>query len=703
MERTRILRAVVLGAAALMILSGCGGDDGSPAGPGIPPGQEIFISDPAPEDIMSVTFTYEDDTVHTRDVPVNQMLLMFDPDVTAAQAASTLETMVADLTAYSLALVGQMPRVGIYQLEIINDAADPADAIDVLDTVIDLLLAYPRVADISYNELLEEHFAENDDDNTEMIGLDRAAYGMIDYFQAIPAFDAVLGAAALSPIKVAVIDTGIDLDTDQFDDIQGHEGGFEYLDVGFPDNDPADWHLRKHGTAVASIIAADNGDGVANGIALRVLGDKLSLFVANIHTAGDVIHLARTIAAVEIAVQRGARIVNLSLGSNDDGRTPRWLTRLQDQYMRIFTAPGAEDVLFVCAASNDRLNLDGNGAPDGLPAPNCLTVGGLNSSLWEVIYTDSARGPGIDIAAPATQVGVCCFGYDEFFWRRHYMDGNSFAAPIVSSIAAIVLSIEPTLSGSDLKDFMTDPNNTYPAPEDVGGVRPALLKTAGTALLEMGSPANDANSLLDAFFGMDDNVCDPPGHVVNRMVGEVAFEVAGPGYAQSHSLGADDLVYDALGQNFGLIQPGSFVVNFARGSEIVNIGIDREFELGRTYTIPADGGFLMTAGNPDGNYLGFGEGGTLTFSACEIATRAVPLDYFDDGFGIDRYVFIEIQGTLTGGVAVGIINSDPPQEDVTYTTSGSFTTGFIMLAPNTATIDHLEEVCLGGYRYTGGE
>jgi len=689
---------LVLTGFMILGLSGCGSDDPSPSGPGVPADQEVSYADPDPADIMSCEFEYEDGTFHTREVPVDQILLMFEAGVDADAADASLAAMVADLADYDLRVVGRLPRVGIYQLEIDNPSPAPNTAIALLNLVIDLLEAYDGVAHATYNELLEMRFAENDDDNTEITGYDRAAYGMIDYFQAIPVFDEVLSPGALNPVKVAIIDSGIDLDTGQFDDIQSYAGGLDYLDLAAPDNEPRDFHLQKHGTAIAGILAADDGDGIVNGVALRVLGERLSLFVANTHIVGNFYNAARTLAATEIAIQRGARIVNISQGRHDDGATPRWLRRQMAQWERVFTGPGAEDVLFVCAAPNMNFHLDGNDAPSGVDAPNVLTVGGLTSNVWDMIFTQSARGPSVDIAAPATRVGVCCFGYDEFFWERRFLDGNSFAAPMVASIAAIVASIDPALDGAGLADWLTDPNHTYPAPEDVGGVRPVLLKTAGTALLASGA-SSVADDLMDAFFHLPDDICDPPGHVINRMVGEVSFQLEGPTYANSYAMDADDLVYGALGQNYGLIQPGSFVVNFAAGGDIVNIGIDRDFELGRSYSIPGDGDILMSAGAAEGRYTGFGEGGTLTFSACEITGRSLPLDHFDDGEGIDRFVFIEVQGTFVGGLANGFIDTDPPQDDVTYTTSGAFTTGFLMLAPDAATIEHLETGCTGGYRH----
>jgi len=689
---------VFVGCVLLVLrLLGCGSDE-DPTKPGTSGDQTISCADPQPEFVMTASFLHDDGIPYTREVVVNQILLMFAADVSAQTARTTVAAMVADQAANGLTLVGQMPRVGMYQFEINNAEADPEAAVAVLEAVITVLSGYPDVEQVSYNELLEARFAENEDDNTDISEYNRAAHGMIDYYQAIPVFDAILSHTNLNPVKVAILDSGIDLETGQFDEIQSFEGGFEYLDLAAPEAAPMDIQLDKHGTAVASIVAADNGDGIVNGIALRVLGDNLSLFVVN-NYGGGLIHQARMVAAVEEAVAHGARIVNISQGRNSGGRTPRWLRNLQDQFMRIFTAPGSQDILFVCAASNDRLELDGNDAPAGLPAPNVITVGGLLSSIWDAIYPETARGPGIDIAAPATEVGVCCGGNVGYGWGRRHLSGNSFAAPIVSAIAAIVLSIDPGLSGAELKDFLIDPDHTYPAPEEVGGRRPALLKTAGTAWLELGAPSNPANDVLDCLYGFNDDLCDPPGHVINRLVGAIDFSVAGPSYERSHSLSGLDLHYTIAGYNFGIIQEGSFVVNLANGDEILNIAIDETFELGRTYTIPADGGFQLGAGGAAGDYTGFGTAGSLTFSACEITGRSVPLDNFVVGEGLDVWEFIEVAGTLTGGVAVGAIASDPPLDDVTYTTSGSFTTAFLLLGPGRTLEDYLEEACLGGYRY----
>ncbi len=690
----RHLWVFLLGYAVVALVSGgC-----SSASPDVDPPSEIFITDPQPRHIMEVTFELPHGS-GAREVPVSQMLVMFEQGVAQSAAERTIQDMARDLSSIGLALVGQIPLLGIYQIEIENEHPDAVSAIAALDAAIEEVQGYPGVETVSYNELLDAYFAENEDDNTEVTGADRGAFATVDYYQAIPVFDEVLRTLVLNPVKVGIVDSGILLDTGQFDEIQSSAGRFEYLDVGYPDLGPTDIHPQLHGTAVAGIIAADNGDGVTNGIALRVLGDRLSVFVANAHVVGNLFHMARAIAGAQAAVERGARLVNFSLGFSDGGSITSTLSRIQGQFTRLFEADTSTDVLFIAAASNDRLEINGNAAPAGLWAPNLITVGGVSSSVFNTLYADTARGLGIDLAAPATRVPVCCLGNAAVGYSRYYLNGNSFGAPIVTSIAAIVLSIDPSMSGAQLKSFLTDEDNVYPAPSDVSGIRPALLKTVGNAILQRSSASTSAASIMDVILGIHDNLADPSGHMINRMVGRVDFTVSGPNYTRHHVLQSTDLVFLADGANFGILGPDYIEVNLRSGSENVSVGVDANFQIGRTYNMLGEAGFLLFAGGASGEFVGTAIAGSIRFTECELTTRSLPLNHFDTGEGIDRFAFIEIAGVLQGGVAQGGIGEEP----ATYNVSGSFTQGFMLWDVGDATRAYLEEACEGGYLYGSAE
>lgn len=659
--------------------------------------EEISTKDPDPSDIMNVTFTYEDGSTHSRELPVNQMVLMFEEGVTPAEAKGVLNNMVNSMSGVGLTVVGQIPALGIYQLEIQNNATDPQDAIETLDSVIEALAGYERIDTVTYNELMEPYFVENDDDNSSFREEERCAFSVIDYYQAIPIFDEVISNVMLNPVTVAIIDSGLWLGSGQFDEIRPR-----IYNLDAPGVDPIDYHPYKHGTCVASIIAGDNGDGRTNGIALRVLGNNLSLMVGKATIFGEDVHMHWVLADARRAVEEGARIVNFSVGKHDEGRTPQWLIRLQNQFMRLFTDSASQNVLFVAAVSNDGFELNNNDCPAGLPADNLITVGGVESCNFEEKYSLSSTGPGIDIAAPATRIPACCLGDDLVGPISTTVEGNSFAAPIVTSIAAIILSIDPDLTGAQLKEFLTDEDHVWPAPEDVGGKRPALIKTVGSALLANTS-SSAIDTIMDAFGGIIDDIPDPSGHMVNRLCGEIDFTVSGPGYSQSHHLNATDLAFSVAQTNFGIIGNHLTVFNMSQGSDTVQGFADSGFRLNQEYPIYDGGpnGVTVSAGAPAGDYIGTeGLSGSFMYTECELTTRSLPLDWFAPVSGPHQLVFIEAAGVLNPSTVNGFVESGGEiQRDVIYNVSGSFTMAFMLIYPDSDTLAHLEEVCEGGYEY----
>ncbi len=661
----------------------------------------IFTKDPDPEYIKEITFVDDNGTTRTRNIPVNQVMVMLAEGVSADQASGILKNMEKNLQSTGLKLVGQVPDLGIYQFEIDNKATDPQEAIALLDTVVETLQDYEGVDTVSYNELLESRFVENDDDNCKYNGDDRCPFAVIDYYQAIPIFDKVLQQTVFNDVTVAVIDSGLWAECGQFDDILPRT---RFSDQSPENPDFYDFHPRKHGTTVSSIIAADNGDGQNNGIASRILGDKLHLILGDAHIILNLYSAARAISSTRRAIELGARIVNYSIGQGAGGMATRDLTRMQNEFMRLFTAPASENVLFVASASNDRLVLNNNDAPAGLPAPNLITVGGLESCHLNMRYAMSATGPGIDIAAPATHIPLCCVGDAVVGPSPIFEEGNSFAAPIVSAIAAIVLSIHPEFTGAELKNFLTDENHVWPAPEEVGGKRVALLKTVGSAILEYAPSSSAVDAIMDCFGGRSDGIPDPSGHMANRLCGEAEFSVVGPGYSQQHSMGATDLSFSASGGNFGIIGNNFAVFNFTGGDDVISGFVNSGLRLNQVYSITRGGpnGFAIQAGAAGGGtYRGSSESGTFTFTKCELTTRSLPLDWFSPSNpGSDQLVFIEMAGTLGPSAAVGdIARGGEVERDVTYSVEGSFTTAFSLLSPDNETLEYLEQVCVGGYEH----
>lgn len=171
-----------------------------------------------------------------------------------------------------------------------------------------------------------------------------------------------------------------------------------------------------HGTHVAGIVGARSGNGrggrgVAPGaslLAVRVLG-------ADGYGYDDWIA-----AGIVWAANNGANVINLSLGSPDQSEVIR-------RALAYATGRGA---LVVCAAGNS-----GTTAPDYPSAyPDCLSVAASDS--LDRLASWSNRGATVDITAPGVDIWSTCIRGAEYC----AMSGTSMAAPVVSGVAALVIS-----------------------------------------------------------------------------------------------------------------------------------------------------------------------------------------------------------------------------------------------------------------------
>jgi hypothetical protein len=687
---TFIVTAVFLGTACPW---GCGGGGEERDDP------TATASFPRPESIMEVTLSDTDGSLKTVRLPVDQLVVLFDQAVSASQAEDTLGRMIADQAGVGLRLVGRIPSLRIYQLELDNPETEPQAAVTLLDGLSEAIEGYDSVTSATYNSVYSLDIAENDDDNCDIDGRSRSAHAAVDYYQAIPVLEAIIPLLPLAPVTVGVVDSGIDLTTGQFDHIQ--EGGrFALASAESPAPVAADLNARRHGTAVAAIIAADNGDGVGNGIALRVLGDRLRLVVAApVASTGDAL-LMSILANTKKVVTHGASIVNLSLGDHTRRNIFSSLAGARDAFLRL--AQGSPQVLFVVSAPNEAgLTVDGNCAPAGLRAANILTVGGIDGYDFSV-FANSAVAPGIDLAAPAVEVPTCCGPGNV----RTTGTGNSFATPIATSIAAIVRSFAPAMTGAELKTFLTAEANTYPAPVAVGGRRPALLLSVGNAILRYAVPGAEVRALIDFHNTLPpDGLADSPGLMISRLFSRADFSVSGPGYARRHTQEPGDTdpstITSATANS--ITGAGQVQLWFAQDNEILKVDLG-SFQIGSGYPIRSSAGsrntMLVMAGSSAGErYTGSGTTGTLTFDECEITTRSLPLDSFTIG-NTEGLIAVEVSGRIEGVSALGGIATNPIQQDVTYQIEASFTKCFALSAPDPALLRMIEASCLGGYQWS---
>ncbi len=234
-------------------------------------------------------------------------------------------------------------------------------------------------------------------------------------------------------ITVAVIDSGTDASHDQ---LSGTVlSGFDFLG-----NSPGgNTDCVSHGTAVASIIAAQRVQGVGfQGIApgARILPVRVSDREVDDegNARGETVSAAKFAQAIRYAVDQGAKVVNLSIVLYEDNGAVRAAVR--DALAR--------NVVLVASVGNRH---DDNGGPDPTPYPaaydGVIGVGAIAEDGSRV--EKSQIGRYVDLVAPGGAVLAATRVRGHAFW-----DGTSFAAPFVSGTAALVRAAHPELSASEV-------------------------------------------------------------------------------------------------------------------------------------------------------------------------------------------------------------------------------------------------------------
>jgi len=199
----------------------------------------------------------------------------------------------------------------------------------------------------------------------------------------------------------------------------------------------ADEDAVLHGSAVASIIAGE--DAAARGVAPGV--DVISIKVMPDSGSGDAFTLAKGIIE---AVDRGANIINMSLGGQSDSFV-----------VRDAVAYAVErGVLLVAAAGND--------AVSGVIYParyeDVMAVAAVDFRNEHLYFSN--RGPEVDIAAPGAGVAVSVRDDDSAV----LFSGTSAAAPFIAGAAAAIWSLDRDLSPDAVRNLLVDYSNDVGAP-----------------------------------------------------------------------------------------------------------------------------------------------------------------------------------------------------------------------------------------------
>ena len=274
-------------------------------------------------------------------------------------------------------------------------------------------------------------------------------YGAQWYLPYVRAFDFWAEPPPLPPVLVAVVDSGIDASHPEF---QGRiEAARSFV------SSPATVDKFGHGTMVAGEIAAavNNEQGIAGA------GFPVKLLIAKVAGVDGSISLEAEARAIRWAVDRGARVINLSLGGPRNPRDPARDTYSELERAAIDYAT-RRGVVVVAAAGNCEFICPYPYASYPAALPHVLGVSALARegttpafSNRDRVYNDlAAPGKGVISTFPLALSDPFCShpGYSNCADTPEYRrgEGTSFSSPLAAAAAGVVRSARAELAPSQV-------------------------------------------------------------------------------------------------------------------------------------------------------------------------------------------------------------------------------------------------------------
>lgn len=220
------------------------------------------------------------------------------------------------------------------------------------------------------------------------------------------------------PIKIAVIDTGIDYTHPDLS--LNYKGGYNFISNT---SDPMD--DNNHGTHIAGTIAAlDNDIGVIG------VAPEAYLYAAKVLDSIGSGYISDVIAGIQWSVNNYMRIANMSLGS-----------RVPNRSLKNACDNAYNQGLLIVAAAGNSGNSSGTGNNIDYPARYDSVIAVAATDINDKRATFSSTGPAVELSAPGVNINSTLRNN-----RYGTASGTSMATPHVTGTAALILAYNPSLT-----------------------------------------------------------------------------------------------------------------------------------------------------------------------------------------------------------------------------------------------------------------